>query len=82
MAIPFYKLFLAVRGGVLPASKKSMTEVMRAGEVNAMLYPGGLHEMFLCRPHATEICISRRHKGFVKIAIEHGYDLCASPRSA
>ena len=39
------------------------------------LVPGGISEMIHCDPHSSQINVSIKHKGFIKLALQHGYDL-------
>ena len=72
--IPFYRLFCGIRGGCMPITKANLLRVMGHGQ-NVALVPGGVHEMMKCRPFDKDINISIKHKGFIRVAIQKGYDL-------
>ena len=63
-----------MRGGLLPIEKKRLLEVMQTRQ-NIALVPGGVSEMLHCIPHSETIKVSIKHKGFVRLALQHGYDL-------
>ena len=58
----------------MPIEKKRMINVMKTSQ-NVALMPGGVREMMYCEPRSKTINISIKHKGFVRLAIQQGYDL-------
>jgi len=71
---PGYRFFFGMRGGFLPIEKKRLVEVMKTRQ-NVALVPGGVSEMLHCVPHGKTVNISIKHKGFIRLAIQHGYDV-------
>eukprot|EP00586_Coscinodiscus_wailesii_P012624 CAMPEP_0172514380 /NCGR_PEP_ID=MMETSP1066-20121228/259710_1 /TAXON_ID=671091 /ORGANISM="Coscinodiscus wailesii, Strain CCMP2513" /LENGTH=850 /DNA_ID=CAMNT_0013295025 /DNA_START=29 /DNA_END=2581 /DNA_ORIENTATION=+ len=72
--VPGYRFFMGMRGGCQPVERKRLVKVMRTGQ-NVSLVPGGVHEMLKCTPHQKTYNVSIKHKGFVRLAIQEGYDL-------
>jgi len=72
--VPFYRLWTGARGGCMPVTKKNLLEVMKTRQ-NVALVPGGVSEMMKCEPFGKNINVSIKHKGFVRIAIQQGFDL-------
>jgi len=72
--VPNYKFMLGMRGGYVPIEKKRLVTVMESRQ-NVALVPGGVSEMLSCVPHGQTINVSIKHKGFVRLAIQQGYDL-------
>ena len=58
----------------MPIDKKRLLDVMKSSQ-NVALVPGGVSEMMYCVPRSKKINVSIKHKGFVRIAIQQGYDL-------
>ena len=57
----------------MPVTKKNLMACMKKRQ-NVALVPGGVHEMMKCKPF-QDINVSIKHKGFVRVAIQEGYDL-------
>ncbi|GMI39760.1 hypothetical protein TrCOL_g6013 [Triparma columacea] len=72
--VPFYRLWTGARGGCMTITKKNLLSVMKTRQ-NVALVPGGVSEMMKCEPLAKNINVSIKHKGFVRIAIQEGFDL-------
>ncbi|GMH67390.1 hypothetical protein TrST_g2059 [Triparma strigata] len=72
--IPGYRLWTGARGGCMTVTKKNLINVMKTSQ-NVALVPGGVSEMMKCEPHAKNINVSIKHKGFVRIAMQQGFDL-------
>ncbi len=72
--IPGYRLWTGARGGCMTIDKKNLLRVMNTRQ-NVALVPGGVKEMMICQPFATDINVSIKHKGFIRIALQQGYDL-------
>lgn len=47
---------------------------MHTGQSVALI-PGGISEMMNCHPHSATINVSKKHYGFVRLAIQQGYHL-------
>lgn len=71
---PGYRFFFGMRGGFLPVEKPRLVSRMQTGQ-SVALVPGGVSEMLHCVAHEKAINVSIKHKGFVRLAIQHGYDL-------
>jgi len=65
---------LAMRGEFMPANKPELIRVMRTNQ-SVSLLPGVISEMMNCDSHSPQINVSIKHKGFIKLALQHGYDL-------
>ena len=72
--VPGYRLWTGARGGCMTVTKKNLISVMETDN-NVALVPGGVSEMLKCEPHSKNINVSIKHKGFVRIAIQQGFDL-------
>ena len=72
--VPNYRFLLGMRGGYLPVEKSRLVEVMQTNQ-NVALVPGGVSEMLSCIPHDPTINVSVKHKGFIRLALQQGYDL-------
>ena len=72
--VPNYRFLLGMQGGYLPVEKSRLVEVMQTNQ-NVALVPGGVSEMLSCIPHDPTINISVKHKGFIRLALQQGYDL-------
>mmetsp|Transcript_17189 Transcript_17189/g.34432 ORF Transcript_17189/g.34432 Transcript_17189/m.34432 type:complete len:700 (-) Transcript_17189:10-2109(-) len=72
--VPGYRLWTGARGGCMTITKKNLISVMKTDN-NVALVPGGVSEMMKCEPHGKNINVSIKHKGFVRIAIQEGFDL-------
>lgn len=72
--VPNYRFMLGMRGGCLPVEKRRLVEVMKSNQ-NVALVPGGVSEMLSCIPHDPTINVSVKHKGFIRLALQQGYDL-------
>ncbi|GMH93797.1 hypothetical protein TL16_g12724 [Triparma laevis f. inornata] len=72
--VPGYRLWTGARGGCMTVTKKNLLKVMGTSQ-NVALVPGGVSEMLKCEPHAKNINVSIKHKGFVRIAMQQGFDL-------
>jgi len=72
--VPNYRFMLGMRGGYLPVEKRRLVEVMQSSQ-NVALVPGGVSEMLSCIPHDPTINVSVKHKGFIRLAFQQGYDL-------
>ena len=70
-AIPFYKLFIGLRGQALTAESHNIRACLKAGK-SIMLCPGGIQEMFRNSIVPEELDIVTYHLGFIKYAIEYG----------
>ena len=73
--IPGYRLWAGARGGCMTITKKNLIRVMKTRQ-NVGLYPGGIKEMMGCEPFHKNIKLSIKHKGFIRIALQEGFDLC------
>mmetsp|Transcript_38261 Transcript_38261/g.92305 ORF Transcript_38261/g.92305 Transcript_38261/m.92305 type:complete len:105 (-) Transcript_38261:903-1217(-) len=73
-SVPNYRFMLGMRGGYLPVEKRRLVAVMQTNQ-SVALVPGGVSEMLSCVPHDPTINISVKHKGFVRLALQRGYDL-------
>jgi Diacylglycerol acyltransferase len=65
---------LAMRGEFMPANKPELIRVMRTNQ-SVSLLPGVISEMMNCDSHSPQINVSIKHKSFIKVALQHGYDL-------
>jgi len=72
--VPGYRYILAMRGGFMPITKQQLVGVMETGQ-SVSLVPGGVQEMLHCEAHDQNINVCIRHKGFCRLALQHGYDL-------
>jgi len=72
--MPFCRQLMEMLGAV-SSSKDIMTRYMRKGQSFAML-PGGVEEVVLNDPSVERAYIMKR-KGFVKYALQYGFDLVA-----
>lgn len=72
--VPIYRFFCGMRGGCMPVEKKRLIQIMETKQ-NVALMPGGVSEMMWCVPRSKAINVSIKHKGFVRVAIQQGYDL-------
>ena len=72
--VPGYRYLLAMRGGCMPIEKDRLLNVMETKQ-SVALVPGGINEMLHCIPHSPDIRVSKKHYGFVRIAIQQGYQL-------
>jgi len=72
--VPNYRFMLGMQGGYLPVEKRRLVEVMQTKQ-NVALVPGGVSEMLSCIPHDPTINVSVKHKGFIRLALQQGYDL-------
>ena len=72
--VPNYRFLLGMQGGYLPVEKSRLVEVMQTNQ-NVALVPGGVAEMLSCIPHDPTINVSVKHKGFIRLALQQGYDL-------
>lgn len=72
--VPGYRFWTGARGGCMPVTKKNLMACMKKRQ-SVALVPGGVHEMMKCQPFGDDINISIKHKGFVRIALQEGFDL-------
>jgi 2-acylglycerol O-acyltransferase 2 len=71
--VPGYRMWTGARGGCMPVTKKNLLACMKKRQ-NVALVPGGVSEMMKCVPFG-DINVSIKHKGFVRIAMQEGFDL-------
>jgi 1-acyl-sn-glycerol-3-phosphate acyltransferase len=64
---------LLERGGMVLGSPEMCRQLMRRGE-HVLVFPGGEREVFRRRGDGYRL-FWRRRTGFVRLAIEHGYDI-------
>lgn len=62
-----------IRGGMVLGSPDKCSELMRSGQ-HVLVFPGGGREVMRRRGEAYQL-IWKRRTGFVRMAIEHGYDI-------
>lgn len=71
--IPVWRDFVKERLGVVEASRANCNSLMEAGE-SIVVYPGGTRE--ICRRKGEKYVLKwSDRKGFVRMAIQHGYDI-------
>lgn len=71
--IPVWRNFIQERLGVVEASRANCHELMKRGE-SIVVYPGGTRE--ICRKKGEKYILKwKDRKGFVRMALEHGYDI-------
>jgi len=71
--IPFTRDFLAA-AGAREVSKASFERTLKDGK-SVFLVPGGMREMRYSSSKDDKIVVCTKHKGFVKMAIQHGVEL-------
>eukprot|EP00995_Heteronema_vittatum_P013601 NODE_981_length_1113_cov_303.450188_g679_i0.p1 GENE.NODE_981_length_1113_cov_303.450188_g679_i0~~NODE_981_length_1113_cov_303.450188_g679_i0.p1 ORF type:complete len:340 (-),score=89.73 NODE_981_length_1113_cov_303.450188_g679_i0:93-1055(-) len=69
--VPLYRFLFLLSGGVAPATKTQFVNSLKRKQ-SVLLVPGGVKEMLMCAPNEAEIHICVKHKGFLRIALEHG----------
>ncbi len=71
--IPVWRDFISKNLGVVEASRESCRELMMRKE-SLMVFPGGTRE--ICKKRGEEYILKwNDRKGFVRMAMEHGYDI-------
>jgi len=70
--MPFNRQLMQLVGG-LAATRKDLGAEMGTG-VDLAIIPGGIDEVVLCDPSVERVFLKSRF-GFVKLALEHGYDI-------
>ena len=58
----------------MPIQKKLLLRTLSGGQ-SVMIVPGGVREMLMCDPRRKSIPMSKKHKGFVRVAIQQGVPL-------
>lgn len=66
---PSVRFMCNLRGNMDSVCKKNYLKYIKNNS-NVCLFPGGLHEMYMCEPDSDVIKISTKHVGFIKYAIE------------
>jgi len=72
-AVPFMKDIMQWLG-VREVTKESINRVLGEGKC-AMLVPGGQAEIMTTRSWGDDVCMDRRHKGFVRVSLARGVPL-------
>jgi 1-acyl-sn-glycerol-3-phosphate acyltransferase len=71
--IPVWKELIKERMGVVEASRANCNALMKRGD-SIVVYPGGTRE--ICRKKGEKYILKwQDRKGFVRMAMEHGYDI-------
>lgn len=71
--IPGWKDLITDRLGVVEASRQNCTALMKRGD-SLLVFPGGTRE--ICKKRGEKYVLKwSDRKGFVKMAIQHGYDI-------
>jgi 1-acyl-sn-glycerol-3-phosphate acyltransferase len=71
--IPVWKDFIKNRLGVVEASRKNCAALMKRKD-NIVVFPGGTKEV--CKKKGEQYILKwKDRKGFVRMALEHGYDI-------
>lgn len=70
--VPLWRTALS-RGGMVLGSPENCAALMQSGQ-HVLVFPGGAREVWRRRGEAYQL-IWKRRTGFVRMAIEHGYDI-------
>lgn len=73
--VPPYRVYIWLRGGMMPITKHNLEAVLQQRENNVIICPGGVHEMLVAEPYRPRIRVSRKHKGFIRMCVKHGYNI-------
>ena len=65
---------MVIKWLLVAVSREVVAKSLEDNEI-VMLVPGGQHEIFTSRSFSPKVVISRKHKGFIRMAMRYGSSL-------
>jgi len=75
--VPIFRFLFVLTGGFVSVRRANVKNCLARG-FTTLLIPGGVREMRLGRPFNHEVGMYIGHKGFVRMAIQHGRNLAGA----